>query len=227
MSDAGNSATTLASDVYERLRRDILQGALKPGFKLRIDFVCKRYEVGNSPMREALNRLSSEGLVERRDQRGFFVAGIGSAELRELVKTRCWLEGLALRESIAARTIEWEERIVLAFHRLSRTPRSVDDRTFHANAEWEKRHKAFHESLIAACGSRQLLRFCADLRDQADRYRLLAAAYVYPGRDEGDEHRSIMNAAIDGRTDQAVDLLTQHYRATQAIIEQAASDLLG
>ncbi len=217
---AAATSLTIASSVYERLRQDILLGEFAPGLKLRIELVCQRYEAGNSPVREALSRLSAEGLVERRDQRGFFVAGLSLQDLRELVQTRCWLEGLALRESIRRRTVEWEERIVLCSHRLSRTPRSADDRAFRANAEWERLHRDFHESLIANCGSRWLSRYCVELREQADRYRQLAAAKIYPRRNERDEHRELMTAAIDGRTDDAIALLTEHYRTTQSIVER-------
>ena len=71
---------------------------LRPGQKLLIDFISERYGAGLNPVREALNRLSSEGLVERKDQRGFFVPPVSIEGWRELVKTRCWLEGKALEE---------------------------------------------------------------------------------------------------------------------------------
>jgi DNA-binding GntR family transcriptional regulator len=93
-------AGTLASSVYDRLRYDILSGALPPDEKLRTEALRDRYGVGNSPLREALNRLSADGLVTREDQKGFRVATVSRADLEELVKTRCWLEEIALRQSI-------------------------------------------------------------------------------------------------------------------------------
>jgi len=75
-------AGTLASSVYERIREDILIGRLQPGEKLRIDTLRQRYTVGGSPIREALNRLSSEGLVLQHDQRGF---GVLPASIEDLV----------------------------------------------------------------------------------------------------------------------------------------------
>jgi GntR family carbon starvation induced transcriptional regulator len=145
----GESLGTIATSVYERLRTDILTGGLTPGEKLRVEFVRDRYAAGNSPVREALNRLSSEGLVERREQRGFYVTTISDQDLRELTKTRCWLEAIALLESIANHTADWEEGIVLAFHRLSRTARSISETKYQSNPEWEARHRAFHRALIA------------------------------------------------------------------------------
>ena len=88
--------TTTATIVYRKLRQDILMGALEPGQKLAIDVVAERYAVGTNPVREALNRLSAERLVDRHEQRGFFVPSISIEKWRELVKTRCWLETKAL-----------------------------------------------------------------------------------------------------------------------------------
>ncbi|MEM7026352.1 MAG: FCD domain-containing protein [Pseudomonadota bacterium] len=209
---------TLATAVFDRLREDILNVALVPGEKLRVEFVCDRYQAGSSPVREALSRLSANGLVERKEQRGFYVAPVSATDLEELTKTRCWLESIALRESIGGGGEPWEEAIVLASHRLERTPRSLDGNSYQTNPEWELRHQAFHDSLIAACGSRRLLQSCVQLREQAYRYRQIAAATAYPNRNERDEHEAIVRATINRDADMAVDLLQQHYRRTTDII---------
>lgn len=210
---------TTATTVYERIRGDILSGSLAPSLKLRVEFVCSRYGTGASPVREALNRLAQDGLVERREQRGFYVAPVSLDRFAELVKTRCWLEALALRQSIEDRTTAWEESLVLAFHRLSRTQRSLDSGSYSANPEWEERHREFHRALLANCGSAWLLGFCSLMGDEAERYRNLAAARVYPERQGPDEHRAIFEATLEGATDHAVTLLEAHYRKTQRIIE--------
>ena len=99
VTDKGISDTrNLSEQAHERIRRDILSGELFPGDKLQIESISERYGIGIAPVREALNRLSSEGLVERKSQRGFFVTKISITSLNELVKTRVWLETLALRE---------------------------------------------------------------------------------------------------------------------------------
>jgi len=104
------STLTLATNLYDLIRTDLLAGRFDPGSKLAIEAVATRYASGQTPVREALNRLTSEGLVERRDQRGFAVAGVSDADLIEITRTRCWLEEIALRKSIEARTPEWEEQ---------------------------------------------------------------------------------------------------------------------
>ena len=215
-------AGTLASSVYDMMRQDILKGDLPPGEKLRVEYLRDRYGVGASPIREALNRLSVDGVVVRADQKGFRVAEVSVAELDELIKTRCWLEETAIRESIAAGDDAWEERLVLAFHRLSKSPRSADQVTSAMNPDWEVLHRAFHLALIGACGSRWLISYCEQLNDLADRYRQLAA---YPRRNELDEHKAIMDAAVNRKPDDAVEVLVDHYRRTADIIRDSVDQI--
>ncbi len=208
----------LSEQAHERIRRDILNGELFPGDKLQIEAISERYGIGIAPVREALNRLSSEGLVERKSQRGFFVTQISMNALEELVKTRIWLETLALRESIRNATEEWEEQLVLSYHRLARTNRRMPPEAGRElSEEWELRHKEFHLLLLDRCGSAWLLGFCSTMMDQAVRYRSLSMN-IHPSllRREGAaaEHQSLLNAAIDRDVDRACQLLADHYTAT-------------
>jgi DNA-binding GntR family transcriptional regulator len=208
--------STMASSVYGQLREELLHGRIEPDSKLRVEWAVQRFGAGASPVREALNRLASEGFLDRRDQRGFFVAPITLDELEELTRTRCWLEERALRESILHRTVEWEEALVLALHRLTRVPRRMPDNEAY-NPEWEVRHRAFHSALISACRSRPLIAFCGQLADRAFRYRQLAREGVGAPRDELTEHRAIATAAVDGQADVAVDALMRHYVLTSQL----------
>lgn len=208
--------------VYRSLREEIIIGSLKPGRKLRVRSVCDRYNTGITPVRDALTRLSAEGLVSEFDQRGFLIAEISNDELRELVTTRCWLEEIALARSIVNRDKEWEERLVLAFERLSRVHHSTSATEYRINPDWEARHRAFHKSLIANCDSRLLLGYCHDLRDRCDRYRHIAAGvYSYPIEMVEGQHRELMDCAIEGRTEDAVRTLREHYHITWTIVEKA------
>lgn len=205
---------SMTSQIYARLRSDIMSGALAPGAKLKIEELRKTYDVGTSPIREALSLLTSDHFVDRIDQRGFRVAEISAEEFDELLKTRCWLEERALRESIANGDSVWEEQVVLSAYRLSRVPRSVKGDQFIANAEWETRHKHFHTTLISACGSSILRKFCNQLYDQNVRYRQLSGSRAYPSRDVTAEHGAICDAVLARDADLAAELLVAHYTRT-------------
>ena len=213
-----NGTATRATSLYDQLRTDLLGGVLEPGSKLAIETLSAFYGTGQTPLREALNRLVADGLVERREQRGFAVAGISAADLAEITKTRCWLEEIALRESIAARSTAWEETLVLAHHRLAKTPRSLALDRFEDNPEWEPHHRAFHRALIAGCGSGWLLGFCEQLADQHHRYRRLSAPRAFAKRGVKTEHQQLLEAALAGRADDAVALLRAHFERTARVI---------
>jgi len=171
-------------------------------------------------LREALNRLTADGLVECREQRGFYVADISRSELAELTRTRCLVESLALRESMAAATPQWQEQLLIAEHRLGRTPRSLNTDRFEDNPEWERLHRVFHRTLIGNCGSQSLIAFCGQLADQLYRYRRLSILKAFPSRHVADEHQAIMTAVLRNDTDAAVALLAAHYDQTAEVILQ-------
>ncbi|MDX3906743.1 MAG: GntR family transcriptional regulator [Pigmentiphaga sp.] len=218
-SDHGTVMPTMATTLYDRMRADLLAGRLlPPGRKLQIEFLSHHYGAGQTPVREALNRLTADGLVEQRDQRGFAVAAVSPADLVEITNTRCWLEEIALRKSMASGSAQWEEELVLAFHRLTKTQRSLHPDRFEANPEWEQRHRAFHRALIGGCGSRWLIGFCEQLADQLYRYRQLSVQKIFPDRPIQQEHEALMEAITAGDADLAVSLLTEHYQKTARIV---------
>ena len=209
--------STQASSVYDRLQTDILTGKLKPGVKLRLKDLIEQYDTGNSPLREALNRLSANGMVVREENRGFRVPPASNDELMELTRTRCWLEEIALRESIANGDSDWEERIVLSFHWLARAART-GDATQHTSPEWEDHHRQFHLALISACDSKILIGFCTELHQRSFRYRNLAEVVEYRDRHELEEHEELQNAVLSRDADKAVELLKKHYTVTSEIL---------
>jgi DNA-binding GntR family transcriptional regulator len=212
---------TLARQVMGRLRRDILEGALPPGSRLRIEGLRERYGVGASPLREALSQLAAKGLVLRVDQRGFRVASAEPETLRDLIETRCLVETAALRAAIARGDAAWEEHVLVAHHRLGRTSRSAEPERFVPHPEWEAHHRAFHLALLEGCGAQALLAYCAELHDGALRFRHLSNQVAWPLRDVAAEHRAICEATIARRADDAAALLEAHYRRTAEFLGMA------
>ncbi len=217
------SPTTLIASAYERLRADVLSGRWAPGQKLGIEVLREHYDTGATPVREALNRLAAEGWVLHLEQRGFAVAPVSEEALRELAQTRIWVETLALQKSMACKDEAWEERVVVALHRLSKTPRSLSSEHYDENPEWESLHRAFHMALVGHCGSRWLTAFCEQLYDQAYRYRQLAVKRAYKHRNELEEHRAVVDAIIAADADAACAALEAHYSKTARIILESGS----
>jgi DNA-binding GntR family transcriptional regulator len=212
-----DAASSLTRKVYGRLRKDLLTGRWRPDGKLPMQQLRTCYDSGASPLREALSRLATEGLVVHNDQRGFTVAAVSQSELEDILRNRIALESMALAQAFEHRTPEWEETLVIALHRLSRTPRSVQPDSYEENPQWEQYHRAFHRALLMASGSPVLTGFCDQLYDRAYRYRQLAARKAYKRRNEQDEHQAIFDAVLGNDLAQAQRLLAQHYQRTAAL----------
>ena len=209
---------TLAEAASRKLRAEILEGRLKPGEKLQIERLSAAYDVGPTPLREALSRLTAMGLVTAEGQRGFRVAPVSVENLLDVSRNRIWVEALALRAAIAKGDRNWEADIVAAAHRLRGLPahnaRGV-------TAAWDRENRLFHEALVAACASPQLLAFREHLYDMSDRYRRLAVLEGMAGRDLDDEHDAIMAAALARKTKRAIELLAEHFLATTRAVLDA------
>jgi GntR family transcriptional regulator, carbon starvation induced regulator len=216
---ADSQKQTLASAMYRELRSEILTAAIAPEAKLNIRELCDRFCVGLSPMREALSRLSAEGLVQQVDNRGFAVMPVSVPELLDLTKARCWTNEIGLRQSILNGGEPWEENLVLSVHRLSRTPRYLNGDTLARNVAWEDAHRIFHRALIGGCGSHWLVETCERMFDASERYRHLARLAGMSRSKHEDEHKEIMQAAIEHRAEEAVQLLNQHFITTAQLVQ--------
>lgn len=222
MNSTGAPANTKSSSTlaYERIHGDIVDGLLQPNERLRIQALSARYSTGASVIREALSRLTANGLVGLEDQCGFFVAPISIEELRDLTSVRIELESCALRKSIEQGGLDWETNVFSAYHRLSRTPvpTSAENRM-----EWWNAHQRFHDALIEGCGSPVMLRLCRQVLNQLERYRNLAYKHTNAQTrgDAHDEHRALFDAAVARNIPLAQELLTQHFLLTAKVVEDA------
>lgn len=214
--------TTRASAIYVDLRNAILSGTLPPEAKLNVRSLSEQFQTGLSPIREALNRLSTEGLAHHADNKGFVVSPVSLDELVDLTQARCWMNEIGIRKSIELGGGDWEERILIASHRLARCNRvskgSDTDSIARPDLAWNIAHKAFHQALVSASGSPWLIETCSQLFDSAERYRSLASLAGTSRSDPRDEHKDILNAALDRDAERAARLLTEHFKRTADLV---------
>lgn len=213
---------TLTESAYFSLRRDIVRGVLVPGQPLKMEELRKRYDMGFSPLREALSRLQAEGLVQLAPLRGFAVTGLSLSEMWEMVDLRILIESEALRLSIEKGNDEWEAGVVASLHALVRQAErtsAVDDPNLW---ELEDRHHKLHRQLLAGCGSSRMLMFFERLYVDTERYRIpvLLSQGFSSGRNIQAEHSEIAEAALARKTEKAQKLLARHYRLTAESIEE-------
>ena len=219
MEQPNNGGMNLTQYAYERLRDDVLSCQVRPGDKLKIHELAARLGVSQGAVREALSRLTSDGLVVAEPQKGFRASPVSAAELRDLTRVRVEIESLCLRRAIELGNLSWESELLAAYHALSKTPeKSTGGDAVRMTESWADLHRLFHEKLIAACDSPHLLRIRAQLFSQAERYRRMSVPLQSVKRDTNAEHQAILQAAIERNTRLATALLATHFETTTEIL---------
>ena len=213
---------TRVERAYLSLRHDVVCGKLAPGERLRVEHLKDQYAVGAGTLREALSLLVADALVTSEGQRGFRVAPISLEDLEDVTNTRVMLETEALRQSIRHGDARWEAGVVAAYGLLTQ---AEIDLAGTGSELWERRNKAFHETLISAYDSAWTKYLLSILYRHAERYRninwRLTAAHT-SGRDVRREHEDIFRAAIDRQEARASLALEAHVRLTHDIVKRQA-----
>jgi DNA-binding GntR family transcriptional regulator len=205
--------------VTDALRAAILGGRWEPGVRLQPASLSTQFEVSTTIIREALTRLTGEGLVVVRHNRGFFVRELSLRELGDITELRCATDAIAVRLSLTRGDLEWESELIAAHHQLARTPRRITDDPSHISEEWSKVHFAFHRALIGACDCEPMISLSANLAMNTELYRRWAApTRVAIVRDVEQEHREILEAALDRDVPRTTSLLSAHYQKTVQIV---------
>ena len=209
------TSTTYSDYVLDRLRTDIVSGSFAPGSRLAMKELSARYEVGTSPLREALHRLTGEGFVQFVGQRGFRVPPLSIDDLDDLTNLRVMVEEALAREAIANGDDTWEAGIVAAFHRLERQVGRFGSDDEESIRQYDAVHRTFHMALYARVASPRLIALHANLYDQAFRYRRLLHKEPISAKQILTEHRSLMKLVLARDAEGAVKALLAHLQLTR------------
>ncbi len=218
-----NVMTSMTDQVYQAIYEEIINGTLHPNQKLHIAQLAEKFDVGLSPIREALSRLIATNLVIAISQRGFKVASISREDLDDIYTTRTFIEKIALKLSIEKGDENWEGELISAFHCLSHTESKMDQLDFTSYQRWEKHHRAFNLKLIGACGLNHLLQIQEKLYHETERYRRI---WVFAGMQENRvlkfsvKQKALMEAALARDTEKATHLLEEHFAHAKKLIAQ-------
>jgi len=205
--------------IYNKLKKSLIGGDLTPGTKLKIDDLKKKYQTGTNPIRESLTLLIADDLVTKIDQKGFKVSEATQEKFNEILKTRIWIESIALEESMKNKKDinEWEEELIVLNHRLQKAERSLMYEPENLDS-WEMVHKKFHLTLVSRSKSSFMNKFCELLYDQNMRYRYLIKKKSYKKRKVTVEHKGILDAVLERDINKSKSLLVKHYITTSSFI---------
>ncbi len=192
---------------YAELQRRILTGVLPAGAVIPQAKLAAEIGVSTTPLREAIRRLSAEGMVELEAHRDARVTPVSANEARHLYQVRENLDPLAAALAARTRTAADIAAISNAFDRLSPIASASD-------VDALVRHREFHRTVYRASGNPVLIDILERLWDKADRYRVIGLSHRGDSPDDRSrvtaEHRAIMEAVADGDAERADAVMREH-----------------
>jgi DNA-binding GntR family transcriptional regulator len=215
---------TLPELVYGHLRDRILEGTYAAGAPLRQEEIARALDVSRVPVREALTRLESEGLVVLRPRRGYMVVALTAEDILDIGDICERLEALAATEATRRRTpadVAALEAILAEMERLGALARAGDHAALGA---WVAQHRAFHATLFAASGRKSLCRLLSQTRDQLEPYIRIELALSDYLAEAPAEHRRILDLFRLGAAEGVGHAAAEHIRKScQRLLQLAAS----
>ncbi|HEU0115782.1 MAG TPA: GntR family transcriptional regulator [Thermomicrobiales bacterium] len=211
---------TLAQQVYQHLRQQILDNRYPPGAPLPEASVAADFKVSRVPVREALRRLEAEGLVAIAPRQGAVVSDLSPQQFLDAYRVREVLEALAMQ--LAAPRLDEDDR-----DRLRALQGEMRDAAATADADrFFVANRAFHALIVERSANEYLQAIYFPLMDQMRRYRSPSLELRGGLERSIDEHDAILRALAAGDGEEAARLLREHIQAPQRALEQFGADRL-
>ena len=204
---------SMVDNVTERLRHDLLAGAIKPGERIKVAELEKRFGVSHIPIREAVRRLESEGLIVAMPQRAAIAAGVDLDDLAGLYDLRRIIECDVIRRSVDAMT---DEQVAVAEQALENLEAIANE---HDSPGFWELHRDFHWALLEPGASAWIERVLDQIWLASQRYvRLFVSETV---DDAMRDHRALFDFCRERDGAGAADLLRRHLDRTELAVRQA------
>ena len=184
------STGTAEEEAYRHVLKGIRTGRFRPGVRLIPEEIANEIGMSRMPVREAFRRLSSEGLVLIRPNRGCVVAGLTIEEIYEVFEMRSVLEGLAVRLAMPRLDADAFSELDRLLGRMERPSQGGDD--------WVTRHREFHEYLCSFSRRPKLIRQIASLHVTIEPYLRIWFHHAEKPISAEEEHRAIILALESG-----------------------------
>jgi DNA-binding GntR family transcriptional regulator len=198
-------AVSLTDQVYHHIRAEIIHGQLAPGVRLVEMEIAQRMGTSQGPVREALQRLEYEGLVERHARSATYVTQISLAAMYDIFSIRSMVEGCAVRQTAQQMTPPHYETLRSLVEQMRGAARRGDIVTLVAQ------DMEFHRCICTWCGNPTLLRVWAPLISQTERFVAQTHPRYFADLVEiADAHLPTLTALYHGDVEGAVAALREH-----------------
>jgi DNA-binding GntR family transcriptional regulator len=202
------SRLSLADGVYDELMVRLFDDTLEPGASLNIDALARDMDVSQTPIREALARLESTGLVTRAALKGYRVAPVLSPkELADLLDARAVLEPVNAERAAARIDVAFIDALEASIVQLEESPTGPSFAEYHSYWEADER---FHDLIARQADNSFLYRAFLSLGGQAQRFRLFGGLGVSDAESAIAEHRGVLEALRTGSAPLARKAMKRH-----------------
>lgn len=206
---------TSKTRIYREVRRQIIMGHLKPGERLDVEELAERYQTSVTPVRDALQMLSQEGLVKIKPRSGYFVARITLKQLRDMLQLRKILEVSAIE--MAALRVTADQ--ITALRNVHAGYTGDDDESYDRYTDENRR---FHYLIGLASGNLELAEMIGHLHDRLARFMVLR----HGGFSQTLTHAKIVAALEDGDIGAVKAALLEDIDASEgAIMDQVLDEI--
>ncbi len=206
--------------VFTTLRQAILKGELKPGERLMEIQLAEKMGVSRTPIREAIRKLSNEGLVTLIPRKGAIVAGISEKMLTDVLQVRMTLERMAYE--CAFRNFTDKDRTAL-----SKAEKNFEEAVREGDlVKITEADEAFHFVIYEAAGNDKLKELLNNLRENMYRYRMEYSKDIDTRQALIEEHRSIYQSLTNGDSEAGLKIVEQHIRNQEtAVLKKLNQDI--
>jgi len=197
--------------VYEELKKDITLNVLKPGQKIVVRDLCKRYGISETPIKQALNRLLMEGLIESFPRRNMTVKRIRLEEVDELLEIRYMIEVFyvdKVLETLKDNPVAKEKFIAnLTEHeRVVENVESLNDFYKHFSLD-----RQFHQLYVECSGSEKALDIYKKMETHIYMYYIYGKQTTTRIKEAVKEHKAIYDALMTFDKKQVLEMIKRHF----------------
>ena len=204
----------LNQKAYRILKEAIVRGDLAPNSKLALNKIAKSLGISNTPIREAVNKLSSEGFVKIIPNKGIIVKEINIDDLQEILNIRTFLDGLIAKLAAEKITDKEIDEMMAIVHEMARCVK-LDDRLTYNDLDIK-----FHDFLLTIAANKKLKEIYNNLIIHVYQFRLRTLKILDRMGKSLKEHREIALKIKERNPDEANEVSQSHIESILHSIEE-------
>lgn len=193
-----------SDNAYKKVRDAITYGRFNPGERLIEHEVCESFQVGRTPLREALRRLQTEGYLDFVPNKGVTISKLSLADVEQIYNIIAMLEGYATELAVDNLNAEDIETLTYLHEQMIEMDAKRNFKT------WLEHNAMFHAHIVRAGGNHHLSKIITGLRDRIYRYRFLSVSTLGQSAKYSEDHKGILTALSNKKAKQAGKLMRNH-----------------